>query len=491
MKNSIQVIFEGVTRLWDRVSLTARFALVTSVIIFVAMLVVGHWTADGIQNSIVENRAAAAVLRNDNIVQPQVQSLRNGGSLRQADKDALDRMMSPPMTGTHAIAFRIWSGDTVVHSSRRNQVGEHFAPSESRQRAMNGEIVAQAYQDGDLDRDYTELQEDEGLVPSTLGDDGLLEIYAPVRETDSQRIIAVAETYERVPGFGLALKKARTGSWVLIGLVGVAMLAVQSTIVHGASLIIYAQRTQLNSRVATLTQMLKENGVLRSANRASLRASEMNEQFLRKIAADLHDGPVQLIGMAMLRLDVIKETLNEAELLVKSAISEDDINIVQDALDDTLKELRGLSNGLMLPEIEYLNLADTLQMAATRHERRTRTTVDCELGEIPNRVPRPVKYSLYRFVQEGLNNSFLHAKGSNSTVTARSTQSGLEVSVSDNGPGFDNQRTATTFTGLGLHGLRERIEALGGQISIETSTSGTRLTAVLSDLDFLQEEQQA
>ena len=147
MKNSIQVIFEGVTRLWDRVSLTARFALVTSVIIFVAMLVVGHWTADGIQNSIVENRAAAAVLRNDNIVQPLVQSLRNGGSLRQADKDALDRMMSPPMTGTHAIAFRIWSGDTVVHSSRRNQVGEHFAPSESRQRAMNGEIVAQAYQD--------------------------------------------------------------------------------------------------------------------------------------------------------------------------------------------------------------------------------------------------------------------------------------------------------------------------------------------------------
>jgi len=145
----------------------------------------------------------------------------------------------------------------------------------------------------------------------------------------------------------------------------------------------------------------------------------------------------------------------------------------------------------MLPEIESLSLADTLLMAAKRHKHRTRVDVLCDFNELPNRVPKPVKYGLYRFVQEGLNNSFLHAKGSNSAVTARATRSGLEVCVSDNGPGFDSQASATTCTGLGLHGVRERIEALGGRICVDTSASGTRLTAVLSELEFLEGEQQA
>ena len=86
------------------------------------------------------------------------------------------------------------------------------------------------------------------------------------------------------------------------------------------------------------------------------------------------------------------------------------------------------------------------------------------------------KISIYRFVQEGLNNAWRHGKGRNQAVKAGVKSGRLIVEVMDGGPGFEPGRSE----GLGLAGLRERIESIGGQFETLSGPQGTRLVISLS-----------
>ncbi|TKB24966.1 MAG: sensor histidine kinase, partial [Mesorhizobium sp.] len=86
------------------------------------------------------------------------------------------------------------------------------------------------------------------------------------------------------------------------------------------------------------------------------------------------------------------------------------------------------------------------------------------------------KISIYRFVQEGLNNAFRHGKGKGQQVRATMKGGKLLVEVQDTGPGFNPARSE----GLGLAGLRERIESIGGQFETLSGPGGTRLVITLS-----------
>ena len=97
-------------------------------------------------------------------------------------------------------------------------------------------------------------------------------------------------------------------------------------------------------------------------------------------------------------------------------------------------------------------------MAATRHAGRTGTAVNCDIAHIPDAVDPSLKVCLYRFAQEGLNNAFRHADGHGQTLRAHCEDGMLEVMVSDDGPVSDHVRRPSDAGGLGLAGLRGRIE---------------------------------
>ena len=94
---------------------------------------------------------------------------------------------------------------------------------------------------------------------------------------------------------------------------------------------------------------------------------------------------------------------------------------------------------------------------------------------------------LYRFVQEGLNNAYHHATGADCQVLTECSNGKIEVRVCDNGSGFDpvEIRREKSRERLGLAGLRERIESLGGQFDIQSSPGkGTVLIARFSTTDL-------
>jgi signal transduction histidine kinase len=92
-----------------------------------------------------------------------------------------------------------------------------------------------------------------------------------------------------------------------------------------------------------------------------------------------------------------------------------------------------------------------------------------------------VKICLSRFIQEGLNNAFKHAGGKGQKVAAWAEEDTITVEVEDEGPGFDpSDYGLRSPSGLGLKGLRDRIESLGGMLVIgRMPRVGTRLSATL------------
>ena len=99
---------------------------------------------------------------------------------------------------------------------------------------------------------------------------------------------------------------------------------------------------------------------------------------------------------------------------------------------------------------------------------RTGTVVDRHFN-LDQQVPHPVKICVFRFVQEGLNNAYRHARGAGQAVDASIESEVLTVRVSNQAGTIPISPEPGSIRGLGLVGLRERVESLGGQFQFTLS----------------------
>nr|WP_246215734.1 sensor histidine kinase [Microvirga makkahensis] len=216
----------------------------------------------------------------------------------------------------------------------------------------------------------------------------------------------------------------------------------------------------------------QRNRALRErVQRASGRVSELTERYLRGLGAELHDGPAQLIGLAALKVEHARRARTDAD-------REKDLQALDAVLADAIQDIRAISKGLMLPELEALPLPEVIRRAVRAHEQRTGSSVAAECGEITQSLPHAVKICAYRFVQEGLNNAFRHAGGNGQKVACRFAGRVMCLSVEDSGG--TGGYPSTPESGLGLIGLRERVESLGGTFRIgKIPGGGTRVAMEL------------
>jgi signal transduction histidine kinase len=235
---------------------------------------------------------------------------------------------------------------------------------------------------------------------------------------------------------------------------------------------IEAQRHALKEGDSQIGHLLKQSDALqRCLDAQYVRSAETHEAFLRRVGSELHDGPAQLIAFALLRLDALSPngdgTPNRA-----------DYEGIKAALSDSLADIRSISAGLILPELESVSPAEVLRLAALNHERRTGTRVTCEIENLPLQLSPTLKSSLYRFTQGALNNAYQHAGGVGQTVRGTHRDGVVEIAISDNGKGFDPASQNGKDTRLGLIGMRDRITSLGGTFDLSSSPgAGTRVTA--------------
>lgn len=450
---------------WRICSLATQFTIVAAVVIGITMAVLGRWVAARIESAVIANTAAAAALYMDRFIEPHVQDLVTRQELSPASRQALAEMVSARGFKQHVFAVKVWRPDgTIVYSNRENAIGTKLPLSDSLRKALGGAIVPE----------FNHLDDEENVQERGL-QLPLLEIYVPLRQANTEHIIAVAEFYQRADVLATELSWARLESVAIVSGLTLLMLVALSGIVRRGSRTITSQQKALNEQIVDLSRSLALNEELgQRVAAANRRAAESSEQFLRRVSAELHDGPVQLIGLVLLRLDGIGVGASQADPLR----ARETLEVIRGALNEALSEIRGLAKGFALPELENLKLEDALELAIGNHERRSSTTVRASIPADLPAIPIAVKACAYRFVQEGLNNAFRHASGLGQSVAVRWDGERLTIDVCDRGPGLSLDPISPLTGGIGLTGLRDRIESLGGTMAIEPRQGkGIRLRA--------------
>ncbi|PDQ19562.1 histidine kinase [Mesorhizobium sanjuanii] len=439
-----------------------QFLIAGGIALLAAMLMVGLWVTSQIREAVIRNSAGTTALYVDSVIAPLLPDMRKNEALSDSVKRALDETLDQGALGKKLVSFNLWDrGGKILYSKDPRLIGQVFEPSANLLRAFGGDVFAE----------FDRLDDNERQQKGTTS--RLLEIYNPVREPWSGDVVAVSEFYEVADDFQKTLNAALWSSWLVVGGATAAALAMLSGIVLRGSRTIHRQRLALEAKIAELQELLSQNSKLRHrVQRASRRATAINERYLRRIGADLHDGPAQLVALAALRVD----SLHLVDPAAPSKDRKAEIADIHHTLDEAMREIRAICNGLVLPQIETAAVGDILRLAVTEHQRRTASSVSLTL---PARLPElgtSEKISIYRLAQEGLNNAWRHANGKDQAVNASMTGGKLQIEVSDGGPGFD----PASSEGLGLAGLRERIESIGGRFEASSSSKGTRLTVTLS-----------
>lgn len=451
---------------WTDWTLSTRFLIASSIVICTTMICIGVWIDTRIKKSVVQNAAAASARYMEALIGPAVQDLAQRPTLTPRAKLVISDLIEDTTLGRSILEIKIWRPDgSISFSSDGRHVGEKPPMTTELQGALSGRVMA------DFD-DKTDIESnDERLYGKPI-----FEVYAPLYEHNTTRIIAVSEFYEDATELIRDFTIARQQSWLVVGALTFGMLALLFGIVHRGSLLILSQKRALETQIRELARLLRQNEDLRTkVTSANSSSAKVSDQVLSRVGADLHDGPAQLLSFALLRLHEVQSEIPEALKTDK----QDAIDAVTRATQDALKEIRNISAGVSIPEVDRLTTSAVLHLAVDQHERRTGSIVDEEIADLPANLAPSIKTCAFRFVQEGLNNAFRHADGHGQMVRAIKRDDCLTVEVSDNGPGFvpDDQTGNGT---LGLCGLRHRIEALGGSFNVNSVAGvGTTLTATL------------
>jgi signal transduction histidine kinase len=460
-----------VSAYWQGFDLTKQFLIVAGLVICGSMAILGEWLNGQIAANQLRSRAESGALYMEGFLARHIEGSPADPQVADAPRKELDDLLIGTDLARRVEGFRIWRRDgVVIYSTDKALIGKAF-PSSDIERAFTGQVVAQL-EDG---HDDGESAEEKAGRP-------LIEIYAPIYRSGTREVIAVGELYEDAAEFIVQSGRAQRQTWAVVGVTTLAIMALLFLIVRRASNIIAHQRITLKAQLAEAQALAEQNTDLRkAADRARMDATKSNEQLLNRIGADLHDGPVQALSLLLLKLGGAPDvpTGPRASFRSASEVSEADL-IPSHIAARVLAELRELSTGLVMPEIEHMPLEAALRMAVDQHEYATGSRVTSHYEGLPKRVAHPLRICLYRIVQEGLSNAFRHGGGHNQSVSASAGQSAITVVVADDGPGFEANNSQERRRPLGLQGIRNRVEAFGGRVEIRRrSGSGTELEVVV------------
>ena len=205
------------------------------------------------------------------------------------------------------------------------------------------------------------------------------------------------------------------------------------------------------------------------------RVVHAQEEERRRISRELHDDAGQALAALKIGLELLQ---SEPEL--DAATLHANLTEALSLVDDTRERIRTLAQGLRPPALDTLGLTATLEDLCAALGRRTRLDIDFRADPLPP-LDDDARICLYRLLQEALTNVAIHAEATSVTVELRATNGQVCLDIADDGRGMDPTQLATGQShGLGLLGIRERIELLAGHLDIETTPGeGVRLTATL------------
>ncbi|MED3708216.1 sensor histidine kinase [Peribacillus frigoritolerans] len=226
-----------------------------------------------------------------------------------------------------------------------------------------------------------------------------------------------------------------------------------------------------------LTQDLKFVGeALQEAKRKQdfgLKIIEAQEQERKKLSREIHDGPAQMLANVMMRSDLIERVQRERgpdEALVE-------IRSLKVMVRNALYEVRRIIYDLRPMALDDLGLVPTLRkyLQTTEDYNNGVNLNFVNLGQV-KRLPSDMEVALFRLVQEDVQNSLKHADPKQIQVKLSISKEMVTVVVKDDGKGFDS--SIQKEGSFGLVGMRERVELLEGEMTIDSQPGAGTLVFI-------------
>ncbi len=222
-----------------------------------------------------------------------------------------------------------------------------------------------------------------------------------------------------------------------------------------------------NAQEAAFRQAISQQKI--DAAKAILEAEERER---RRIAGDLHDGVAQLVVASKMQLASMGAKLN-----FKTEQERFEYEKVLSLISESADEIRSVSHQMMPNALLRLGLVSALQEFVQKIN-GSQLSVYLDVQGLDQRMEAEVETTLYRVIQESVNNVIKHAQASRLDIQLIRDDKELSVTIEDNGKGFDSKNPAYTEGGLGLKNLRSRIEYLNGTLDIESSVGKGTLVAI-------------
>jgi PAS domain S-box-containing protein len=233
--------------------------------------------------------------------------------------------------------------------------------------------------------------------------------------------------------------------------------------------------------VRDVTERLASEARSREAQRAiqhlSARLLRAQEAEQRRLAKQLHDTTAQ---------DLVAIRLNLAGIHRSSAITDPRLKEVlkesMELTEQVISGIRTLSYLLHPPLIEEAGLASALKWYAAGFEARSGIKVDMTIPEDLH-IPHEIETALFRVIQEALTNIQRHSGSGVARIGIEGSSDSLRLRIADEGRGIPlhlrDHPEALFASGVGMAGIRERVEDLGGELQVESSDRGTNIVVTL------------
>ncbi len=233
--------------------------------------------------------------------------------------------------------------------------------------------------------------------------------------------------------------------------------------------------------VATSGLLIQRDMTRRRAAEQSLRQQSgrllhLQDEERRRIARELHDSTAQNLAALAMNLNMVRESAPALSSTSQRAL-EESLGLCKECST----EIRTISYLLHPPLLDERGLASALRWFGDGFSQRSKILLDLQVSPTVGRLPRDIETTLFRIVQESLTNIHRHSGSPTAHIRVSRDQERVTLEVEDRGKGMPAAilHKSSNGLGVGLAGMRERVEQLGGQLEIQSGGHGTLISLTI------------
>ena len=258
--------------------------------------------------------------------------------------------------------------------------------------------------------------------------------------------------------------RCKDGGWVWLESTGINMMDeahLDGVIINARDV---TERKKLEAQLAEEQQKRQ-----RAITSAVIRAQEGERA---QLGQELHDNVNQVLTTVKLYNEMMLDGIGDSRDLLDKSIRQ---------LQNCINEIRSISKRLSAPSLGRISLADSIHELVDSINLTKRLTISSRIQGLDNRViPQEMHLTIYRIIQEQLNNILKYAEARHAWITLVNDHRGLMLTIADDGRGFD---TNLRRNGIGITNMETRAENMNGRFDVHSAPGkGCRVTACFPQL---------